>query len=202
MSKEVLILTIIGTATVFAILSTTVISLFGGILSLPSPIVNVWALNVTGTDGPDTLTGTAEKDYIYGYGGDDMISGLEGGDQIRARDGDDTIHGDQGRDRIRAGSGNDLIFGDDGNDVLIAGPGDDTLTGGPGKDTFNCGEGIDTVTDASTAENDNVTATCENTSSSSTPPPSTTDDITRNPFNLPLDQGNGAADDGIKGENG
>ena len=46
-------------------------------------LTNVWALNVTGTEGPDTLTGTAEKDSIYGYGGDDMISGLDAGDQIR-----------------------------------------------------------------------------------------------------------------------
>ena len=205
-------LTIIGIATVTALLSTTTISLFGGILSLPSssPVVNVWALNVTGTEGDDMLTGTADKDYIYGYGGNDMISGLEGGDRIRGGEGDDTIHGDQGNDRIRAGSGNDLIFGDEGNDVLIAGRGDDTLTGGPGKDTFNCGEGIDTVTDSNTAENDNATATCENTSSSSSSSSSaassttTTGDITKNPFNLPLNQGNDveAADDGVKGETG
>jgi hypothetical protein len=215
--KGVLILTIIVIAIITAILSTTAISLFGGILlSLPlslssSYVVNVWALNVTGTQGDDdTLSGTADKDYIYGYGGNDMISGLEGGDRIRGGNGDDTIHGDKGNDRIRAGSGNDLIFGDEGNDVLIAGRGDDTLTGGPGKDTFNCGEGIDTVTDSNTAENDNATATCENTSSSSSSSSSaassttTTGDITKNPFNLPLNQGNDveAADDGVKGENG
>ena len=175
MSKEILILTIIGIAIITAILSTTAISLFSGILSLPSPVANVWALNVTGTEGDDKLTGTAEKDYIYGYGGADIISGLDAGDQIRGGNGDDTIHGDKGNDRIRGGSGNDMIFGDDGNDVLIAGRGDDTLTGGPGKDTFNCGEGIDKVTDASTADNDNVTATCENTNSFSPSPPSTAD---------------------------
>jgi glucose/arabinose dehydrogenase len=155
-------------------LSTIAILLFGGILSLSSPVAKVWALNVTGTEGPDRLNGTAEKDYIYGYGGADIISGLEAGDQIRGGNGDDTIHGDKGNDRIRAGSGNDMIFGDDGNDVLIAGRGDDTLTGGSGKDIFNCGEGNDTVTDASTADNDNVTATCENTNSFS-PSPSTAD---------------------------
>ncbi len=167
-------MTIIGITIITIFLSTTAISLFGVILSLPSPVANVWALNVTGTEGPDTLTGTADKDYIYGYGGDDMISGLDAGDQIRGGNGDDTIHGDKGNDRIRGGSGNDMIFGDDGNDVLIAGRGDDTLTGGPGKDTFNCGEGIDKVTDASTADNDSATATCENISpSTSTSPPST-----------------------------
>ena len=167
-------MTIIGITIITIFLSTTAISLFGVILSLPSPVANVWALNVTGTEGPDTLTGTADKDYIYGYGGDDMISGLDAGDQIRGGNGVDTIHGDKGNDRIRGGSGNDMIFGDDGNDVLIAGRGDDTLTGGPGKDTFNCGEGIDKVTDASTADNDSATATCENISpSTSTSPPST-----------------------------
>jgi aldose sugar dehydrogenase len=167
-----LTVTVITIITIF--LSTIAILLFGGILSLSSPEAKVWALNVTGTEGPDRLNGTAEKDYIYGYGGADIISGLEAGDQIRGGNGDDTIHGDKGNDRIRAGSGNDMIFGDDGNDVLIAGRGDDTLTGGSGKDIFNCGEGNDTVTDASTADNDNVTATCENTNSFS-PSPSTAD---------------------------
>ena len=171
MSIEILILTIIGIAIITEILSTTAISLFGGILSLPSPVANVWALNVTGTEGPDKLTGTAEKDSIYGYGGDDMISGLDAGDQIRGGKGVDTIHGDKGNDRIRGGSGNDMIFGDDGNDVLIAGRGDDTLTGGPGKDTFNCGVGIDTVTDFNATEGGDIltnSTACENISHSST----------------------------------
>jgi Ca2+-binding RTX toxin-like protein len=208
MSKGLLMLTIIGTAIITATLSTTTISLFGGILSLPSSsssssslVVNVWAVNVTGTPEPDTLTGTAERDTIRGYEGDDIISGLDGNEQIRGDAGADTIHGDAGRDRIRADNGKDVIFGDDGNDILIGGRSNDTLTGGPGKDTFNCGKGIDTVTDFDLVINDTVMASCENISSSSSPssPSSTTtDDITKNPFNLPLVQGNGvaAADDG------
>jgi hypothetical protein len=74
MSKEVLKLTIVGTSIIFALLSTTVTmtSVFDdGILSVLSPLPNVWALNVTGTPGPDTLTGTAESDNIRGHGGDD-----------------------------------------------------------------------------------------------------------------------------------
>src|SRR3954453_11134245 len=101
MSKEILILTTIGTLAIIALLSTTAISRFGGILSLPLPIANVWALNVTGTEGPDTLKGTADKDIIRGYGGNDIISGFSGNDAIRGGKGDDTIHGDDGRDRIR-----------------------------------------------------------------------------------------------------
>jgi Ca2+-binding RTX toxin-like protein len=196
MSKGLLMLTIIGTAIITATLSTTTISLIGGILSLPlssSLVVNVWALNVTGTPEPDTLTGTAERDTIRGYEGDDIISGIDGNDQIRGDAGADTIHGDAGRDRIRSDNGKDVIFGDDGNDILIGGRSNDTLTGGPGKDTFNCGEGIDTVTDFDLVINDTVMASCENISSSSSSPSSasTIDNITKNPFNLPLDQGNG-----------
>jgi hypothetical protein len=188
MSKGPLMLTIIGTAIITATLSTTTISLFGGILSLPlssSLVVNVWALNVTGTPEPDTLSGTAERDTIRSYEGDDIISGLDGNDQIRGDAGADTIHGDAGRDRIRADNGKDVIFGDDGNDILIGGRSNDTLTGGPGKDSFNCGEGIDTVTDFDLVINDTVMASCENIISSSSPSSSTTtDDITKNPFNL------------------
>src|SRR5919112_6280795 len=173
MSKEVLILTTIGALAILTLLSTTALSRFGAILSPPLTVANVWALNVTGTEGPDTLKGTADKDIIRGYGGDDIISGFSGNDGIRGGRGDDTIHGDEGKDRIRGDSGNDVIFGDDGNDLLIAGPGDDKLTGGPGKDTFNCGEGNDTVVDVDQVVNDTVMASCENTSSSSSAPSKT-----------------------------
>jgi Ca2+-binding RTX toxin-like protein len=174
MSREVLILTIIGTAAIITVLvsSTAATSRFGGILSssplLRLPIANVWALNLTGTPGPDKLTGTADRDTIRSYGGDDIISGLDGNDQLRGDSGADTIHGDNGRDRIRGDAGNDMLFGDDGNDLLIAGPGDDTLTGGPGIDTFNCGEGMDTVADFDRVINDTVMASCENIGPSST----------------------------------
>jgi Ca2+-binding RTX toxin-like protein len=202
MSKEVLILTIFGIAIIAAVLSTTTtISIYDGILSLPSPVANVWALDINGTGEADTLTGTMEKDVIRGRGGDDMISALEGNDQIRGDAGADTIHGDNGRDRIRGDRGNDVMFGDAGNDILIAGLGDDSLTGGPGKDTFNCGEGIDMAIDFNPAEDDNMPVNCENISP---PPPTTTttdseslevDDTTENPFDSPFDEGD-VEDDG------
>jgi Ca2+-binding RTX toxin-like protein len=203
MSKEVLILTIFGIAIIAAVLSTTTtISIYDGILSLPSPVVNVWALDINGTEEADTLNGTMEKDVIRGRGGDDMISALDGNDQIRGDAGADTIHGDNGRDRIRGDRGNDVLFGDAGNDILIAGPGDDTLTGGPGKDTFNCGDGIDMVTDFNPAEDDNMLVNCES------PPPLTTtttdseslevDDTTENPLDSPFDEGD-VEDDGDGG---
>jgi Ca2+-binding RTX toxin-like protein len=199
MSKEFFILTLVGTAIIGTLLSsTTALSLFGGVLSLPSPVANVWALNITGTAGPDTLTGTPDKDVIKGLGGNDMISGREGGDVLSGGPGDDTIHGDAGRDRITGGAGNDKLFGDGGPDMLNGGAGDDTLTGGPGKDRFNCGAGVDTVTDFNPAEDNNTLIGCENarpvstttstpSTGTNTPSPATggAADITKNPFNIP-----------------
>ena len=218
MSKEVLILTIVGTTIIVAVLSTTVTmaSVFDdGILSVLSPLPNIWALNVSGTPGPDTLTGTAESDTIRGYGGDDIISGLEGNDHNLGGMGNDTIHGNRGHDRIRAGVGDDLIFGDSGNDKLFGGPDDDTLTGGPGKDSFNCRDGDDTVIDFDPAKNETISANCENISNVTTidevfavniPHPNlseeqSADDIPITPFNVPiLEEENGGAEEEIVAE--
>src|SRR5829696_1044143 len=216
MSKEVLILTIVGATTIIiALLSTimTLTSVFDDrVLSVQSPLPMVWALNVTGTQASDTLTGTNKSDNIRGHGDDDMIFGLEGNDHIIGDMGDDTIHGDRGSDRMRGGEGDDLIFGDSGNDKLFGGPGDDSLTGGSGRDTFNCGDGDDTVTDYNPAKNETVSANCENISNVTTidevfavniPHPNLSeeqgaDDIPINPFNLPtLEEENGGAEEEI-----
>jgi len=208
MSKEVLILSIVGTTIIVAVLSTTVTltSVFDDrVLSVPLPVLKVWALNVTGTQASDTLTGTNKSDNIRGHGEDDIIYGLEGNDYILGGMEDDTIHGDRGSDRIRGGEGDDLIFGDSGNDKLFGGPGDDSLTGGFGRDTFNCGDGDDTVTDYNPAKNETVSANCENISNVTTidevfavniPHPNLSeeqgaDDIPINPFNLPLEEEDG-----------
>jgi Ca2+-binding RTX toxin-like protein len=61
--------------------------------------------NVTGTPGPDTITGNSSTNYLVAGGGDDSIYGL---------DGDDTLDG---------GSGSDLLDGDGGNDTYIEVPG-------------------------------------------------------------------------------
>src|SRR5215217_1394887 len=208
MSKEVLILSIVGITIIVAVISTTVTmtSVFDdGVLSVFSPLLTVWALNITGTQESDTITGTNKSDNIRGYGGEDVISGLEGNDHNFGGMGNDTIHGDRGHDRIRAGEGDDLIFGDSGNDKLFGGPDDDTLTGGPGKDSFNCGDGDDTVIDFDPAKNETISANCENISNVTTidevfavniPHPNLSeeqgaDDIPINPFNLPLEKEDG-----------
>ncbi|HZC50374.1 MAG TPA: calcium-binding protein [Nitrososphaeraceae archaeon] len=206
MSKEDLILIIVGITIIVAVLSSTTVTMTSvfddGVLSVLSPLPTVWALNITGTQESDTLTGTNKSDNIRGHGGDDIISGLEGNDYILGGMEDDTIYGDRGNDRIRAGEGDDLIFGDSGNDKLFGGPNDDTLTGGPGKDSFNCGDGDDRVTDYDPAKNETISANCENISNVTTiaedfavniPPPDlpeeeeqATDDIPISPFNVPI----------------
>ncbi len=59
MSKEALILIIVGTTIIVAVLSTTLTMTSvvddDGILSVLSSLPTVWALNITGTQESDTL---------------------------------------------------------------------------------------------------------------------------------------------------
>jgi Ca2+-binding RTX toxin-like protein len=91
--------------------------------------VSVWAANLIGTPGPDTLVGTDNDDNIIGRGGNDRITDGLGSDQISAGSGDDTIelvgtsedeqqgrdaaYGEGGKDNIasRGETGFRLIFG-------------------------------------------------------------------------------------------
>lgn len=86
-------------------------------------------LNVTGTNGNDSLNGTGFFDYI------------------RGRDGNDVINGGAGDDRLRGDDGDDAIFGDDGDDRLEGRDGDDRLEGGAGSDNYrySLGEGADLI---------------------------------------------------------
>lgn len=81
--------------------------------------------NVSGTDGPDDLTGNAYGDIIFAFGSADIVHGLGGTDFIYG-------HG-----------GNDTLYGDDDNDYLYGGVGDDVMHGGTGTDYFEDGNGID-----------------------------------------------------------
>jgi Ca2+-binding RTX toxin-like protein len=70
-------------------------------------------MNIHGTDGDDTLAGTAENDTIFAGAGNDTVSG---------GDGNDTLYGGAGDDTLTGGNGNDRLFGGAGNDTLDAGP--------------------------------------------------------------------------------
>lgn len=72
--------------------------------------------------GNDTLTGSPERDFIYGFGGDDIIYGLGNPGAW-----DQALYG---------GFGDDTLIGGDGGDYLDGGTGADSLTGGKGNDSY------------------------------------------------------------------
>jgi Ca2+-binding RTX toxin-like protein len=90
------------------------------------------APDVTGTNGDDSLRGTAKADKINARAGNDWIVGLRG---------NDTLIGGRGRDVLYGGSGDDRLLIRDG-----------------AKDSADCGSGRDTVI----ADNkDGVRGNCE-----------------------------------------
>lgn len=118
---------------------------------------------IRGTNGRNTLTGTARNEQIFGYGGNDTIAGGLGNDQIFGGDGDDVLRGDlnnrssgsaadgndlifggSGNDRIGGKSGDDILYGDAGDDQIWGDAGDDLIYGGLGNDTVFGGQGVDT----------------------------------------------------------
>lgn len=69
------------------------------------------------SDGPDTVTGSAQDEYFDLKGGDDILY---------AGAGDDIAVGGAGKDKVYGGSGSDQIKGDAGDDEIDGGDGDDT----------------------------------------------------------------------------
>jgi hypothetical protein len=86
-----------------------------------------------GTNGEDTLIGSASNEAIAGLAGNDTLSG---------KSGLDTLLGGAGDDRIESNGGKALLLGDEGNDVLSAlsdidiANDDSTLLGGQGEDVL------------------------------------------------------------------
>ncbi len=89
-----------------------------------------------GTDGGDSVIGSAADITYLMKGGHDLVF---------AGEGDDTIDG---------GAGNDMLFGEEGTDTINGGAGDDTLYGGSGADefVFKAGHGTDTIKDFTDGE--------------------------------------------------
>jgi hypothetical protein len=103
-----------------------------------------------GTNGADTLKGTAAKNEIRGLRGADYIAGKKSADEL---------YGNRGKDEVRAGKGRDRVFGGRGEDQLYGGGGNDTMnTKDAYKDNVNCGLGTDT---AYVNRHDRVNEDCE-----------------------------------------
>lgn len=111
----------------------------------------------------DTLTGSANRDVMYGRGGVDQLMGQGGNDEMYGGPGGDRLSGGVGNDEMYGGSGNDTLNGDSGVDRLYGGSGGDTIdsSGDATIDVVDCGDGTDTVT-ISEAGGPDVTFECEN----------------------------------------
>ncbi len=131
---------------------------------------------ILGSDGSETIVGTAGNDFVHAGSGDDLVYLLSGNDFGNGGLGNDSVSGDSGNDIVVGGNGDDLLFGgfgqdtvsggtgddrltgDEGNDILSGGAGDDEVVGGSGDDVFRFqrGDGHDTLIDALTDEWDVV----------------------------------------------
>ncbi|MEZ5801385.1 MAG: calcium-binding protein [Nitratireductor sp.] len=89
---------------------------------------------VSGSDHADLFNGGGEVDYIYAGLGADTVNGGDGGDWLYGGADGDTINGDDG---------NDLMFGEAGADIMNGGLGTDYMWGGSEADTMHGNEGAD-----------------------------------------------------------
>lgn len=59
--------------------------------------------------GNNTITGSDERDVIFGFGGNDHLSGGGGNDVLHGGSGDDWLHGWTGKDVLTGGRGADMF---------------------------------------------------------------------------------------------
>ncbi|MBL9049538.1 MAG: S8 family serine peptidase, partial [Tabrizicola sp.] len=112
-----------------------------------SDVINgsIWANELYGMRGNDTIHGLAGDDTMDGGAGNDSLRGDEGNDLINGLQGNDTLYGGLGIDTLYGGDGNDRMFGEGDNDLLYGGTGTDSASGGTGDDTIWAEQGNDTV---------------------------------------------------------
>jgi Ca2+-binding RTX toxin-like protein len=143
------------------------LAIFTGLIvvgMMSSAPVLVFAANIQGTAGDDTLNGTPKADTINGFAGNDKLFGKAGDDTLDGGNGDDEIYGGPGNDEIKdandvaihfgnkvyGGSGNDnidaagvagvsyYIYGEAGSDYIEVIANDGIVYGGPNDDTIYC----------------------------------------------------------------
>ncbi|WFW11104.1 heme peroxidase [Citrobacter freundii] len=96
---------------------------------------------------PVVLTSTTTQpvgDLIVGTNGNNTLNGTAWSDILRGENGNDNLFGGAGDDLLVGGVGNDSLSGDAGQDTLQGDAGDDTLDGGLGADSMTGGVGNDT----------------------------------------------------------
>lgn len=91
--------------------------------------------------------------YISGDAGDNLLSGTPDRDDIFGLAGNDTLRGLGGNDYLVGWDGDDSLVGGSGNDTLLGGTGDDTYVGGAGTDFAYVSSYFDlTVSDVTSVE--------------------------------------------------
>lgn len=132
------------------------VQMAGGSVPVPAPCGPMRLDRVRiGTTGSDRITGTNERDLVFGLGGDDRVDGGNqndcldggtGGDRLDGGNQDDVVVGGLGNDQVIGAGGKDTLLGGEGDDVLDGGEGVDHLDGGPGTDRCSGGPGKNTFT--------------------------------------------------------
>ncbi|MBR0556587.1 calcium-binding protein [Ciceribacter sp. L1K23] len=132
----------------------------------------IFAADIEGTSGNDTLTGTAFDETLIGGDGNDRLDGKAGADRMEGGAGNDTYYvdnagdvvveeADAGTDTVRAnrsytlganvenlvltGTGNTSGTGNSLDNVITGNSGNNSLNGGSGNDRLIGGSGNDTL---------------------------------------------------------
>ncbi len=92
-------------------------------------------VEIQGSGGADTVTGSSQSDSMFGLDGADTLSGGGNGDSLSGGAGTDSLFGGDGDDALQGGQDADLLLGNIGDDRLEGGAGADVLGGGAGVDT-------------------------------------------------------------------
>jgi Ca2+-binding RTX toxin-like protein len=85
------------------------------------------ALNGTGNERDNQITGNAEGNRLFGREGQDQLLGNAGADVLHGGDGNDALLGGIGADTLNGGAGDDRITGGEGRDTLVGGLGSDSF---------------------------------------------------------------------------
>jgi Ca2+-binding RTX toxin-like protein len=132
--------------------SVVVLAALGLLVSVTGVAV---AANVTcdggpceGTDRPDNIAGSNERDLIFAFGNRDRVDGREGNDDLHGGDGPDDLCGQEGADDYGGSTQGDVLAEDESclEGIFVAGngaSGPDEMSGGRGADLLAGDSGAD-----------------------------------------------------------
>jgi RHS repeat-associated protein len=128
---------------------------FDGLAGDDKITTGIYADQLFGGEGNDTISSNDGNDTLDGGSGSDILSAGKGNDSVLGGSGDDTLYGSKskdepydspsGNDTLNGGLGNDSLASGDGDDYLAADAGNDTLYGGSGNDSLNGNQDHDLV---------------------------------------------------------